>query len=204
MNCDQFTNSSQINNLLNAGRNNISPSNMVNMVNEEYNSNNLGNFGNVGNNVHNARSTSINAIRENQNIQQNVNQNLNNIPPNVSNHNHNHNHNQPQTVQHQNLNSNTLNNVSSGVANNINEIVTSTYQTSFQSLNLGFMLAAALAWNEAVKFFISRSIRLNRGSPYYFVYYALTTTLLAAIVFTITRKYIDTSISKPNIMYAVT
>ena len=41
MNCDQFTNSSQINNLLNSGRNNVSPSNMLNMVNEEYNSNNL-------------------------------------------------------------------------------------------------------------------------------------------------------------------
>jgi hypothetical protein len=200
MNCDQFTNSSQINNLLNSGRNNVAPSNVLNMVNEEYNSNNLGNFGNVGNNVHNTRSTSINAIRENQNIQHNINQNLNNIPPNVNVNNHNH----TQALPPQNLNSNTLNNVSSGLANNINEIVTSTYQTSFQSLNLGFMLAAALAWNEAVKFFISRSIRLNRGSPYYFIYYALSTTLLAAIVFTITRKYIDTSISKPNVMYAVT
>ena len=64
--------------------------------------------------------------------------------------------------------------------------MTSTYQTSFQSLNLGFMLAAALAWNEAVKFFISRSIRLNRGSPYLFYGSFINHTWLA--LFTITRK----------------
>ena len=82
------------------------------MVNEEYNSDNLGNSLEMLATMYIILKYKF-FHRENQNIQRMLIK-ISIKSYKFSNHTHNHNHNQPQAVQHQNLNSNTLNNVSSG------------------------------------------------------------------------------------------
>ena len=47
---------------------------------------------------------------------------------------------------------------------------------------LATVFTLALAWNDAIKYYIGRSIKLNKASPFYYLYYALIVTLLAVIV----------------------
>lgn len=47
------------------------------------------------------------------------------------------------------------------------------------NINLGFSLAAALAWNEAVKFILEKHVTIRRAR-YYHIVYASVLTLLAA------------------------
>lgn len=57
---------------------------------------------------------------------------------------------------------------------------------TIKSITLAVTFVAALAWNDTIKFFIGRSIKMNTGSPLYYIYYALLMTLLAVLV----NKYI--------------
>ena len=49
-------------------------------------------------------------------------------------------------------------------------------------ITAAFGLVAALAWNDAIKYYIGRSIKLNKASPFYYLYYALIVTLITVIV----------------------
>lgn len=44
---------------------------------------------------------------------------------------------------------------------------------------LGLVIVAALAWNETIRFYINQSIKLNDGSPSYYIGYAVVATLVA-------------------------
>ena len=53
---------------------------------------------------------------------------------------------------------------------------------TLKSFNLAVTFVAAMAWNDAVKYFIGRSIKMKSGSPLYYLYYALGVTLIAVLV----------------------
>lgn len=97
-----------------------------------------------------------------------------------------------------------LEDVTKNISQDIGQIINQTYISSLNHIILGFMLASALAWHEAVKFFISRSIKFNKGNPMYYIYYAGSITILSALLFTFTKKYISKKVKEPKIMYAVT
>ena len=75
------------------------------------------------------------------------------------------------------------------------KLLQNTYSQSFQSINMGFSLAAALAWNEVVKEFITKNISVKKGTHYHLIY-AIVVTLLAAVVFMITKSFLDKSVQK--------
>ena len=182
MNNMQMNNGMQMNN-------NMQMNNGMQMNNMPLSSNdmpielsNLNNFGNVGNNVQ--KGTSVNAIR-------NISNNNNNSVRN-------------NNIVRNNSNKNVIDNVSNHVAKDLTQIIDNTYLNSLQNINLGFMLASALAWHEAVKYFIMRSIKFNRGQPMYYIYYALLVTVVAAFMLTITKKYFNNKLQDPKITYAVT
>lgn len=52
-------------------------------------------------------------------------------------------------------------------------------QPGYCYLMLGLVIVVALAWNETIRFYINQSIKLNDGSPSYYVAYAIVATLLA-------------------------
>ena len=58
----------------------------------------------------------------------------------------------------------------------------STDPFTFKPLILAVTFVAAMAWNDTIKFFISRSIKMHSGSPLYYIYYALLMTLVAVLV----------------------
>ena len=54
-----------------------------------------------------------------------------------------------------------------------------------------FGVASALSWHEAIKYFISRSIKFSGGTPMYYLYYALGVTVLTGIMFTQSKKMLN-------------
>ena len=76
------------------------------------------------------------------------------------------------------------NNVAENVTNDISNMYDKT--NNVISLSSGFLVA--LAVNEVVKVYINRSIKFNRGSTTYYIYYALVAILIAAAVNTYKRK----------------
>ena len=80
-----------------------------------------------------------------------------------------------------------------GIVSNDNTIsgtVKDSYYILLKNINLAFILVAAFAWNDAVKFYIAKLIRNQQGSPYYYLYYALIVTLLAVISVRLTRRFL--------------
>jgi len=74
-----------------------------------------------------------------------------------------------------------------------------TYNSSVQSINTGFALAAALAWNDSVKVVIKKFIRNNTSVAQMHLVYALAVTLLSAVVFVLTKKFLKPSLTKANV-----
>jgi hypothetical protein len=58
----------------------------------------------------------------------------------------------------------------------------STDLLTFKPIILAVTFIAAMAWNDTIKFFISRSIKMHAGSPLYYIYYSLLMTLVAVLV----------------------
>ena len=77
-------------------------------------------------------------------------------------------------------------------------VLTETYNSSLQSVNMGFALAAALSWNEAVKMVISKYVKRESGVSYY-VWYAVLLTLLSAFVFALTKQFFKPSLKRTQI-----
>ena len=75
------------------------------------------------------------------------------------------------------------------INDNIKDTVKDSYSFAVKNINLAFVLIAAFAWNDAIKYFIARLIKLERGTPYYYLYYALIITLMAVIVFRISSRF---------------
>jgi membrane protein CcdC involved in cytochrome C biogenesis len=61
------------------------------------------------------------------------------------------------------------------------EFVDSAWKSTLHNLNLGFSLAAALAWNDAVKFMLDKHVNIKKARFYHFIYAGLV-TLLATLV----------------------
>lgn len=64
------------------------------------------------------------------------------------------------------------------------------YLLVMKNINMAFILIAAFAWNDAVKYYIARMIKLQKGTPYYYLYYALIVTLLAVLSVRLTHKFL--------------
>lgn len=78
------------------------------------------------------------------------------------------------------------------------ELANDTYKQSINAINMGFTLAAAMAWNETIKKLIRANVSEKLGSSYQFLYAAIV-TLLAAFVFTLTKRYAQPSITRSQI-----
>tara|TARA_Y100000389_G_C17432538_1_gene503584 strand:+ start:1146 stop:1727 length:582 start_codon:yes stop_codon:yes gene_type:complete len=57
-----------------------------------------------------------------------------------------------------------------------------------QAALLTLAVLVALAWNDTIKYYIGRMIKLNRGSPYLYLYYALIVTLVAVLAQNLVRN----------------
>ena len=93
-----------------------------------------------------------------------------------------------EAQQQQNVNVNPVaNNVANAnVANanvaNANANANNAARPMGNSLLLVLVVIVALAWNDTIKYYIGRMIKLNKGSPYLYLYYALIVTLVTVIV----------------------
>ena len=68
------------------------------------------------------------------------------------------------------------------VSEKVAETAKETIALSKRHIMLATVFTLALAWNDAIKYYIGRSIKLNKASPFYYLYYALIVTVLAVIV----------------------
>ena len=66
-------------------------------------------------------------------------------------------------------------------------LATSVYSMSLQSIGLSLSLAAALAWNEAVKFFIRENVKVGGSGLQYYLVYAAVATLIAVFFYYVLR-----------------
>ena len=85
------------------------------------------------------------------------------------------------------------------IARPINTIVQDTYDQSLQSINMGFSLASALAWNSLVKKTINTFVKNKGGELKYHLMHALTVTLLTAVIFAVTKRILKPSITKQSV-----
>ena len=57
-----------------------------------------------------------------------------------------------------------------------------TSQNKIKLVNLGIIITlslfSAIAWNEAIKYYIGRSIKFYNGQPVYYIYYAIIVSVL--------------------------
>lgn len=80
----------------------------------------------------------------------------------------------------------------------LDSIMSETYNASIVNMNMGFTLAAALAWNEAIKAFIRSKIPMKQTGMYH-VLFAFVMTVIAAIVTVMTTKFLKPSFKKSQI-----
>ena len=74
-----------------------------------------------------------------------------------------------------------------------------TYSSTVQSINTGFALAAALAWNDSVKVIIQKFIKNNTSIAQMHIVYAMVVTILSAMVFVLTKRFVKPSIKKTTV-----
>ena len=174
MNCD-CTGNTPINNILNNINNQhkdqMQIPNYGNNTNMNQLNNNLNNYGNVGNQVDlSNKGTNIDLIRNMNQQNKEVINNINSQPnPNFSL------NSQPTNNK---VDSSFSNNVANNVAKNLDNVYNKT--SNVVQLSSGFLFALAL--NEVVKVYINRSIKFNRGSTNYYLYYLLVVFIVAIFV----------------------
>mgnify|MGYP001257380663 FL=1 len=71
-------------------------------------------------------------------------------------------------------------NANAAPVNNNNNVAASNLSMTNAAL-LTIAIIVGLAWNDTIKYYIGRMIKLNKGSPYLYLYYALIVTLVAVI-----------------------
>jgi hypothetical protein len=88
----------------------------------------------------------------------------------------------------------------------IGGIATQLEAQSLNSIVAGFSFASAIAWMDVVRWIISQIVQVNKNGGQYYVLSALFTTLLAIIVFMLTKAVVkNVEIREPgSAMYAVT
>ena len=119
----------------------------------------------------------------------NSNNNMNNRPilpnnPLVNNHQHNNLHLNNKQQNNQQVNNQPINNqpINNQPVNNqpVNNQVNKTEETNMKDIRIVLCILAALSINEAVKYFINKSIRLNNGTSSRYIYYAVV--CVAAVI----------------------
>lgn len=78
-------------------------------------------------------------------------------------------------------------------------MVDETYNSSVQSINTGFALAAALAWNDSVKVVIQKFIKSNANVAQMHLVYAMVVTIISAIVFVLTKRFMRPSMTRTQV-----
>lgn len=153
---------------------NVNNNNLNNNVN-----NNLNNSVNVNNNANNNTSVDLNALLG-------VNNNSNGYDRPIS----------PGSISHaEQTREEILQSIAKNNIDQLNQIeepkklgekvaqtAKETLALSKKHILLATVFTMALAWNDAIKFFIGRNIKINRGSSFYYLYYALSVTLLAVVL----------------------
>jgi hypothetical protein len=188
-NCGCDSNASFLGNDNLSGNNMQLPSNNNGMNNNGMNNNGMNNNGmnNNGMNNNGMNNNGMNDLNVQQNVQQNVQPQMQpNVQPNV----------QPQmnappsaneilrAVVNNNNGTQGLSTQTnlSNVGGKVNVATEKTVALSAKNFMLALVFLVALSWNDAIRYFISRNIKLNRASPYYYLYYALIVTLLAVVI----------------------
>ena len=144
-----------------------------NLSNNPNNPNNPNKNTNVSNNLSNQKIDTI--LTDNSNSNSNNNNNNNN-----SNNNNNLNEtlNIPSFRPIPPLYNNNNNKLSDSEPENNND----TSQNKIKLVNLGIIITlslfSAIAWNEAIKYYIGRSIKFYNGQPVYYIYYAISVSVL--------------------------
>ena len=176
--------------------NNLTGINENNNVNNNYNER----IRNGGNN---------NTVSNNNNVVNNNNNNRNNTVPNNNNQINNNNRNNTgnnNTVNNNVGNNNTGNNNTgnnntgnnnTGNNNTGNNGNGEPFQNTGPTLEqrkemkkyvvIGLVIVAALAWNEGVKFMIEQQLKFNEGNNMYYLGYAVVATLLAIVIYKMTK-----------------
>lgn len=78
------------------------------------------------------------------------------------------------------------------------DLISEAYSSSVQGINVGFALAAALAWTEAVKVVIQKYVKSTQAAKFH-VMYALIVTLLSGVVFMVTKRFLKPSMKKTTV-----
>ena len=81
-------------------------------------------------------------------------------------------------------------------------LLNTSYAQSLQSVNVGFSMASALAWNEVVREYILENLSVKK-SQYYHLIYATIVTFLSALVFMITKMFLDKNIKESSVVPVV-
>ena len=76
-------------------------------------------------------------------------------------------------------------------------------KTSVNSINMGFFLAAAMAWNEVVKRVIKETYGKKGNSMIAFLGYAAILTLVATLAFVLTKRYINQNAEKSPVNWSI-
>lgn len=76
----------------------------------------------------------------------------------------------------------------SQIMNEAQSIARGTLDTSVTYMNLGFTLAAAMAWSHVAQMFVKQHVKMNTTSPLKAMMYPLLVTLLAVVVFQMSRR----------------
>jgi hypothetical protein len=87
----------------------------------------------------------------------------------------------------------------------IGGIATQLEAQSLNSIVAGFSFASAIAWMDVVRWIISQVVRVNKNGGKYYILSAIFTTLLAIIVFMLTKTLVrNVEIREPSApLYAV-
>ena len=87
----------------------------------------------------------------------------------------------------------------------IGGIATQLEAQSLNSIVAGFSFASAIAWMDVVRWIISQVVQVNKNGGKYYILSALFTTLLAIIVFMLTKTLVkNVEIREPSApLYAV-
>ena len=85
----------------------------------------------------------------------------------------------------------------SQLMNEVKGIASGTVDSSMNYMNLGFTLASALAWHESAKMFVKQFVNKGNGKTSAMVMYPVAVTLMAILVFRMSR------IVNPNVKKAV-
>lgn len=83
------------------------------------------------------------------------------------------------------------------------QLASSVYGTSITSIHMALALAAALAWNELIKYLIDKYIVVGGNSVWSRVAYAVLVTILFAVIYYVIDKWAKSYLKNDKVIFAV-